>query len=185
MPGAAADTAVVMDVSDGNTTYFEFNTLLTANATALEIDCAGTCTRTDYIEYKNNIFLGFRNDAKDGYPRGGSGDYSNPIYLSVPGLFRNSGSSFDHNLTYHYKSNWSCPHSSLDETSGRCVDPRLTNETWPLYGHNNVQPLAGNPAIDAGIVTSGITTDYNGGARPNPPSIGAMEPEIRVMGKKK
>jgi hypothetical protein len=40
----------------------------------------------------------------------------------------------------------------------------------------NFQPASGSPAIGHGIPVSGITTDYYGKARPNPPSIGAVEP---------
>lgn len=171
----AADTAVVMNVSDGNTTYFEFNTLLSANATALEIDCSGSCDSSARVHYVNNIFLGFRNNKGSGYPRGGSGDYSNPIYLSVPQLFSNPGSIFENNLTYHYKSNWTCPARRLKESNGLCADPHLASETWPLYGYSNVEPMKGSPAIGRGRTLQAVTRDYFGKKRSVPPTIGAIE----------
>ena len=37
-------------------------------------------------------------------------------------------------------------------------------------------PNAGSPAIGAGVAISGLTLDLDGSVRPNPPSIGALEP---------
>lgn len=42
-------------------------------------------------------------------------------------------------------------------------------------GTYSVLPTAGNPVIGAGVAVAGITTDYGGNARPNPPTIGAWE----------
>jgi hypothetical protein len=173
----AADTAVLMNVQDGTTTYFEFNTLVVANATALEIDCNGSCTGTEYFQYKNNIFLGFLKNAADGYPSGHqTNDYSNPVYLSDSGLFNNSGSAFSNNITYHYKSNWTCPAVAfVNETNAICADPQLTDETWHLYGYGNMAPVSGSRVIGAGTAITGVTVDYTGNTRPDPPSIGALE----------
>jgi len=42
-------------------------------------------------------------------------------------------------------------------------------------GGANIKPSAGNPAKAAGIAIAGITTDYGGNARSDPPTIGAWE----------
>lgn len=39
----------------------------------------------------------------------------------------------------------------------------------------NIKPAVGNPAIGAGISVSGVTADYGGNLRNNPPTIGAWE----------
>ena len=148
----AADTAVAIAVQDSTTTDYEFNTLYSANATGVEIDCGSglTCTNLSTIIYRNNIFLGFLGNLTNGYPSGGSGDYSNPIFYSVAGLFSDAGSIFDHNETYHPKSNWPCPNVSLNETNAHCTDPGLTDETWHLYGLGTMSPLEGSPVARSG-----------------------------------
>jgi len=171
----AADTAVVVDVQDSMPTYFQFNTLYSANATGLEIDCNGICTELSTIAYEDNIFLGFMNNKADGYPGGGKGEYANPVYLSVPGLFSNSGSTFSHNATYHTNPNWTCPATHVDETDAICDDPQLTDETWHLYGYGDMSPIQDSRVIGMGIAIPGVTVDYNGEPRPDTPSIGALE----------
>jgi hypothetical protein len=39
----------------------------------------------------------------------------------------------------------------------------------------NFTPASGSPLVGAGIAIAGITTDYNGTTRPNPPAIGAIQ----------
>ena len=172
----AADSAVVMEVQDGATTNFEFNTILAANSTALEIECNGNCTTAARMQYRNNLFVGFRNNAQNGYPNGGTDDYSNPMYLGVHGLFGNPGSTFDHNLTFHAKSSWACPARRYREVNALCQDPRLANESWPNFGYPYVRPRTGSPAIGAGVYDPAVKSDYLGKIRPNPPTIGALEP---------
>ena len=116
------------------------------------------------------------NDTVSGYPAGiGSGNYSNPIYLGSFNPFTNPGSVFSNNVTYHPKSNWSCPAAGVNETSGLCLDPLLTDESWHLYGYGDVTPLANNAVRNAGTSVQGVTTDYTGATRHAVPSIGAYE----------
>lgn len=53
----------------------------------------------------------------------------------------------------------------------------LTNAFTPVTndGADVIDPTVGNPAIGAGVAVVGITTDYAGTARANPPTIGAYE----------
>jgi len=70
-----------------------------------------------------------------------------------------------------------------------CTDPKLMNEPvtpWPgsetaldvfnpFTGGNSFYPTSGSPLIGAGIAIPGLTTDYYGTTRPNPPSMGGVE----------
>jgi hypothetical protein len=171
----AADTMVKLGVQDSTPTYFENNTMYSANATGVEIDC-GNCTSLATIEYENNIFVGFQNNAFDGYVAGGNGNYANPIYTTIVGLFKNPGSVFSNNATFHQKSNWTCPKTAYGETDAFCGDPELTDETWHLYGYGNMSPTASSPVVRNGVAIAGLTTDYDGVTRPGGPTIGALEP---------
>ncbi len=68
-------------------------------------------------------------------------------------------------------------------THALCSDPSLVTEpaqgAWPpetVFDNFNFHPSATSPLIGAGTPASGMTTDYYGVTRPNPPSIGAVEP---------
>jgi hypothetical protein len=179
----AADVGVVMTTGKSSTMIFANNTIYSASSSAIEFDCDtsnGACDSTSLVDFRNNIFLGFLNNAADGYPNGGTGDYSNPIFLGVSGTnpFLNTGSFYSNNLTFHPKSNWMCPMSSWNEANALCVDPGLVDETWHLYGSGNVAPASGGSAVvGAGIAIAGIVADFSGATRPtNAISIGAEEP---------
>jgi hypothetical protein len=136
----AADTGVVLTVNDGSTTIFENNILYSASTTAIEVDIASSCsTAMCLMKYQNNIFIGFLNNAANGYPSGGTGGYSNLMYLQ-DGMkaFSNPGSSFSQNTTYHQSRNWSCPATQLRETRASCGDPHLKDQTWHLYGYGDM-----------------------------------------------
>ena len=159
----AADAGIKLTVNDGSTTIFENNTVVSASATALEVDVDSSCTTPSCtIQERNNIFIGFRNDKESGYPNGGTGNYSNPIYVDDAAVraYKNSKSGFDHNVTFHAKSNWKCPATWLNEKQAFCGDPRLTDETWHNFGYGNTKPTQpirfddGLPAVPPGASTS-------------------------------
>lgn len=175
-----SDTAVVIAVRDSAPTYFQFNTMYSANTTGVEIICGAgqdKCTSLSTILYQNNVFLGFQNDASNGYPGGGTGNYPNPIHLEVSGLFSNAGTKFDHNATGHAKSSWTSPKTSYTEAAAVCRDPQLKDASWHLYGYGDMAPLTTSPLIAAGITLEGVTTDFAGTTRPGSPTIGAYEVE--------
>jgi hypothetical protein len=148
----AADTGIVLTVNDGSTTIFENNILYSASATALELDINLSCsTATCLIQQRNNIFIGFENNVANGYPRGGKGEYSNPIYAedSIK-AYRNPGSSFEGNTTYHASKSWFCPATHFRETKAKCGDPHLKDQTWHLYGYGDMTPTGA-----AGSATTG------------------------------
>ncbi len=131
----AADTGVALSVGRGATLHFDSNVIYSASSTAIEVDCdtsKGPCDSTSQVDWRNNIFIGFRDE--------GTKDNSNPIYVDSAAViaFRNPKSSFDHNVTFHPKSNWSCPNRSLHETNANCGDPHLPDETWHRYGFNQL-----------------------------------------------
>lgn len=73
-------------------------------------------------------------------------------------------------------------HSVADYMTAGTVTPTISNNLLdtaftPITddGAASVTPEATNPALGAGLAVSGITTDYGGNARGNPPTIGAWE----------
>ena len=137
----AADAGIVMTVNDGSTAVFSDNVIYSASATTIEVEVNQSCnTASCLVRQQRNIFVGFRNNAASGYPGGGSGDYANPLYAEAAArAYKNPGSSFDHNTTFHAKSNWKCPAVWLHETNAYCGDPHLADESWHLYGYGDTK----------------------------------------------
>ncbi len=172
----AGDTAAVMSVTDGVTSKWYFNTTYTAGAIALEVPVNGSCTTTCYLQYENNVMLGFTNNTTNGYPSGGSGNNPQPIYFDTIDPMGNSGSSYKYNSTNGQKVSIACPNVGEGETNAQCGSPGLTDQTFHLYGYGNMTPSSGGSSVVAhGITIGGITTDINGVTRANPPTIGAYE----------
>lgn len=155
----AADAGVVFTVNDGSTTTYSNNVMYSASAVGIEVEVSHTCdTPTCLVRQQNNIFLGFRNDKADGYPGGGSGELSHPLYMGPAAkAYRNPGSLFDHNTTFHTHSNWKCPAVGLHETHAFCGDPHLTDESWHLYGYGDVKPTAKSPSEKSFLDNSPMT----------------------------
>jgi hypothetical protein len=175
----AADVPVLVAVSDGGlTTKYINNTLYTANDIGVEVTPNGSCTTTCFFQYENNIFLGFQNDAANGYPGGGSGKFPTPIYFdSGNSVFGLSGSSFTNNLTFNARDNWPCPQTAWNEQNAICADPGLVDESFHLYGFGNMSPAgASSVVIGKGISIPGLLTDYaNSTFSATAPTIGAYE----------
>jgi hypothetical protein len=149
----AADAGIVFTVSDGSTAVFSDNIIYSASATAIEVDVGQACeTATCLVRQERNILIGFRNNAANGYTNGGSGDYSNPLFVDTPAVraYRNPGSTFDHNTTFVPKGNWQCPATRLHETNAYCSDPHLADESWPLYGFVDTKPTRPLPPKESG-----------------------------------
>jgi hypothetical protein len=175
----ASDVPVMLTISDGGlTTRYLNNTLYTANSIGVEVTPNPICTTTCHLQYENNIFLGFQNNALNGYPGGGSGQFPTPIYfdngiqiLSLP------GSSFTNNLTFNPRNNWPCPRTDWNEQNAICADPGLVDESYHLYGFGNMSPAsASSIVIGKGIAIPDVLTDFlNGPRSTSSPSIGAYE----------
>jgi hypothetical protein len=171
----ASDVPVLMSVGDSATTRYINNTLYTPNSIGVEV--AGSCSACS-LQYENNIFLGFQNNAANGYPGGGSGKFPTPIYFDDgSSAFANAGSLFTNNLTFNARDNWSCPQTDWGEQNAICADPGLVDETLHLYGYGNMSPAgASSIAVGKGAVITGVTTDYSNATRStSAPTIGAYE----------
>jgi len=179
----AADTGLVFTVGDGSTTTFTDNVIYSASRTGIEVDVNGSCkTSTCLIQQERNVFIGFKNDAANGYPNGGSGEYSNPMYLEEAAkAYANPGSSFDHNTTYHANARWRCPAVGLHEKDAHCGDPHLANESWPIYGHVDVTPTqsAAN-ATSSGTVDGMPAQDKTRPSRAKQVALASLD--IAVLG---
>ena len=153
-------------LSNGSILKLENNSMAGYGTTMLELGCGfffPTCG-------SNGASVIETNDAHVGYPDAGNAG------RLASGWNLEGGTPIpvaDHNSWFNMDSG--CPDDALSgETNWVCPDP-----LW--VGESNVDALNPNltgssPLIGAGITISGITTDYNGNARPNPPAIGAFEP---------
>src|SRR6185312_2025369 len=146
-------------ISDAYSSLVAFNTLVTAASGGYLIECVSPCTAPAF-KFQNNIMLGFLNNSTNGYPGGGSGNYPQRIYLDTTGtpgsaIWLDAGSAFTNNDTYHEK--LTCPNTN--ETTALCSDPLLTTSTWSLYGTWPITLTSSSPAIAAGVLIPGISTD--------------------------
>jgi hypothetical protein len=131
----AGDTAVLINVSPATSAVYQYNTLYTNGTIGLEVEYVdpGKETGTETIKYDHNIFVGFPN---------GERQYPTPIYSNTDlKMFTNPGASFSNNVTFHSRSNWRCPATSLREVAGSCSSPHLKDETWHPYGYGDVSPV--------------------------------------------
>lgn len=162
----AGNEASLIAVNNGSLTTFAFNTVYGAgNGDLGGIVCQTTCTTTAALIYENNISLGFNT---------GSGNPARWIdgTGATGGVFAQTGSLLNHNLAFNTTT--TCPFTG--ETSTLCVAPQLVSTSFPAFGYTNVAPSSGTAnVVAAGIAISGITTDFAGTTRPNPPSIGAYD----------
>ena len=140
------------------------NTVVADSNTVFDIGCApaNTCQSTP-IDFINNVFLGYRLKGAE-----------------APGLIYPNDRSIKvtahHNIEYGNRSGYACSRGDI------CSDPRLTGEPaqsdWndqTFLDNFNFTPQPDSPAVGRGVPVSGISTDYDGRPRSNPPSIGAVE----------
>jgi len=157
-------------LNNGTAITLENNTSVGYGTTMYDVGCAALAPNC----MTNGAHFIFRNNISKGYPDpGNAGRLASGFYFGSGNIFLNAGSAIDHNL-------WStmdtgCPDSSVGlETIYTCGDPDMIGES----NINAINPNlpASSPAVASGIAIPGITTDFNGVTRPNPPTIGAMEP---------
>jgi Chitobiase/beta-hexosaminidase C-terminal domain len=180
----ASDVAVVMAVADGGLeTRFVYNTLYSANAIGVEVDPNGTCTTTCYLQYENNIFLGFQNNLEDGYPNGGNLKFPTPIYFGTNQILSSPGSAFTNNATFHPRDGWPCPQNDWNEQNAVCADPGLVDETFHVFGFGNMSVASDQSAVvGRGAPVPAITTDLIGIPRSTTaPTIGALERRVPTL----
>ena len=177
----AGDTGVLLSTGPGETVHWRYNTVYSAAHTGQQIECnVANCDSTSLVDIRNNVFVGFLNNAADGYsPYAGgfTGDYSNPYYVDYA-YFTNPASVFSNNLTFNWKSNWACPHPG--EVNGFCGDPGLTDSTYHTYGYGDVTPASSSSMVVGNATPiSTTTTDFLGNTRSTTaPTIGAYEYQV-------
>jgi hypothetical protein len=144
---------------------FAFNTTVGYSATMFDMACQvpNACSSTPYI-FRDNIMLGFLQ----------------PTYNSeTPGLYYYSDSSDavteDHNLYFNMRNGGCSSPGDICSDPLFVGEPPLTVATESQFDNFNFNLSSTSPAIGTGIAISGITTDFNGSLRADPPAIGAME----------
>jgi hypothetical protein len=159
-------TEVALTMLPGRNITVENNTVLGYGNVMYDVQCSpfvSNCTGATYT---------FNNNLSKGYPDpGNSGKLASGFNLGTgitAGMFTAT------NNLWNTMNGAACPDGAISDSNPICADPLIV-------GESNVDALNPNltsssPAIGAGIHISGILTDFNGTARPNPPSVGAFEP---------
>jgi Putative Ig domain len=168
----AAGDQWAFQLNNGTAITLENNTSVGYGTTMYDVECAAlapNCAANGAtFVFRNNISKGYPDPANDGLLASG-------FFMGAGNVFSNAGSAIDHNLWSTM--NTGCPDVSISggvEKIYTCGDPDLVGES----NINAINPniTSSSPAINSGIAVSGITTDYNGSTRANPPAIGAVEP---------
>jgi hypothetical protein len=149
------------------------NTIVSYQPSIFVLNCttAGACG-TAKINFRDNLVLGYTT-ATNYFP-GASGEAPGLYYLLDNSITYNSANS----LEFGIRDGDNCGSNGII-----CSDPLLVDE--PLQGsvppettldNFNFNVMPGSPAVHAGVAVPGLVTDFNGVTRPDPPSIGALEP---------
>jgi len=157
-------------MNNGTTITLENNTSVGYGTTMYDVGCAALAPNC----MTNGAKFIFRNNISKGYPDPGNANrLASGFYFGSGNVFLNTGSAIDHNLWNTMGTG--CPDSSVGiEKIYTCADPDLVGESNINAINPNIP--TSSPAVDSGIAITGITTDFNGVTRPNPPAIGAMQP---------
>lgn len=169
----AGDT-IAVGTSDSTTTVIANNTVVSYAPTIFDLGCLDPSCSNGTFTVENNIVMGYDNpgDYSRGLQPGGPGAY---YYGSPLGTFVRSN-----NIYYGVGHGFSCPTGYPNE---QCLSPQLVNQPLGNAGNFveseldnfNFDIAPGSPALGAGISVPGVTLDYTGLTRGNPPSIGAYE----------
>ncbi|HEX4154012.1 MAG TPA: hypothetical protein VHY48_00230 [Acidobacteriaceae bacterium] len=166
-PCRAGNVAVVLETTPGDPATYQFNTVYSSGSIGLEIEYAtGDHGSGNMLDYDNNIFVGFKNPG---------GEYPSAVYSTSDAVsfLTSPGASWSNNVTFERGGDRACPHRG--ERRAICGDPGLVDETYHAYGYGNMSPKAGSRVRGAGTPIAGVTIDFAGKPRGNPPTIGALE----------
>ncbi len=149
---------------------FANNTAVGYSATMFDFSCQahGACGSTHFV-FRNNIVLGFLN------PKYSTGEVPGIFYYGDPSVKL----AMDHDVFFNLRSK-PCP--SLGRSDLICASPEFVNQPPSAIASEtqldnfNFHPSKGSPAIGHGVSVNGVSSDYFGVRRPDPPSIGAVEP---------
>jgi hypothetical protein len=179
-----ANDAIVFGFRDGGSLVMANNTIVSYAPTTLDASCwgtypdaqgVGTCNNSTFT-FENNVVVGYDNPGT--YDLGGQAGGPGVFYYQEPiGTVTRTN-----NLYYGFRAtSFSCPTGFPNE---RCADPLFVNEPTGEAGNFieseldnfNFNLTPGSPAVGAGLYIPSLTLDYSGAVRPNPPSLGALEP---------
>lgn len=180
--GRAGGDTFSLITQAGSTQTFVGNTTILATNTGVDQNCGlvdshggvtggGTCGAVPNV-WKDNVFLG----------------YIDPNCSSCGGLAPGLWFAADSSISFTSTFNSEFGIRNGDPCTGNilCTDPQLNSQpaqTWPgseaaldIFSPSDVgfYPLAGSPLIGAGTPVGGLTDDYYGTSRPNPPWLGAV-----------
>jgi hypothetical protein len=147
---------------NGTAITLENNTSVGYGATMYDVECTDNCAGGTFI---------FVNNISKGYPDPGNGNLqASGIYFGNGDPATNPGSLIENNLWASMRT--ACP-DLTNETHAVCSDPLMVGES----NINAINPnlTSASPAIGAGLSIGGLSLDFNGISRPNPPAIGALE----------
>ena len=166
----AAGDGFAINLAAGGVLTLQNNSVVGYSATTFDIGCGGSDCSASSMIFENNIVLGYSN------PNYNSGQYPGLFYFES-GIGPNQFTSRSHNIYLNVR-NSGCPSTGFPDEF--CVDPLFVNEPSTYldeatFDNFDFTPSAGSPAVGAGVYVPGLTTDYAGNNRPNPPSIGALE----------
>jgi hypothetical protein len=176
-----AQDTIVPGLPPGGSLIMENNTIVSYAPTIVDFECSTSNCSTTTFTFENNIMLGYDNPAtyKAGSQVGGPGAF----FFSAP-----VNSVRSNNIYYGMGHGFTCPSNYTSAgagtgTSEKCTSPLLINQPTGTGGNFveteldnfNFDITPGSPAVGTGLFLPGLTVDYTGAARGNPPSIGAYE----------
>jgi len=189
-----ANDTLPFDFRQASKVTIASNTIVSYSPTIFDISCWDAPGQggnnngcgSAVLNFYDNIVIGYDNPATYslGGQQGGPGLWyfqeaapSGSTSGQVIGTINRSN-----NIYYGIGHNFACPTGYSNE---KCVTPDFINQptangtsfTAAELDNYNFNLSSGSPAVDTGVTYTGVPTlDYNGVTRPNPPSIGAVEP---------
>ena len=127
--------------------------------------------------FQDNIFWNARSNAsgsaknyaiRTGTQAGLTSDYNDLYVTGTGGVLGNYGGTDELTLA-----NWQA--ATGQDTHSISMNPQYINPTGDA-NTVDLHILISSPCVGAGIMIPGITTDFDGELRPNPPAIGADQP---------
>lgn len=163
-----AGDGFAIDIGQGGTVLMAFNTIISYAPTTFDVACAVADCSNSTFTFEDNIAMAYADPAYDYGGTVGPGLF----YFGTPiGKVVRSN-----NLYYGFGHNFGCPTGYPNEI---CGSPQFVNQpVWTgeqSLDNFNFHLSGGSPAIGAAIPIPGITLDFSGLTRANPPAIGAFE----------
>lgn len=175
IPGGVASSSSVLNVY--------FNTDVGYGATVWDNQCqfglfagGGVGQNVADPSYCTGYTLNFEDNATLGYSDQVNlpGQYNSGV---VPAMWTTfAPTNADYNLYYGLTSSYCTGAHDVCMNPLFTSQPSLTVTAESQMDNFNFYPAGGSPLIHSGTAIGGISTDYYGVMRPNPPSIGAVEP---------